>query len=111
MTEFHLDQRDQLLLNTIAAVSTRIVLRNSVAEVTFTKADGSTRVIVGTTHPDLIPLKDENEPYDISMADNGSSRVHIYEIEKKQWRSFLVDRVSDFKVIEDLWEGGEGDSE
>ena len=66
----------------------RKVLSEHVVTVTFTKLDGSTRVMKCTLRPDMIPL-----------TENGGDSVHsdtttvVYDLEKQAWRSFRNDSV------------------
>ena len=58
------------------------------AEIVFEKANGDIRVIKGTRDKDLIPGAHNATPTTRSEPDDA---VAIYEVEKKQWRSFRLD--------------------
>lgn len=68
------------------------ILNDNVAIVTFTKVDGSQRVMKCTRDYDTIPTKD-------LPVDNDSNRVvnedvlPVWDLDKKAWRSFRVDSV------------------
>lgn len=97
-----MNDQDRTKFNELTAKAIRSVLRDSVVKVTFAKADGTPRTIVGTTHPDLIPLDDENKEYEAVDEASGQTQVRIYELDKKQWRSFVIERIIEFILIEDL---------
>ena len=64
--------------------------------VTFTKADGTTRVMRATRSPSLIPAV--KFPADGIDAPVGSV-VHVYDLDKNDWRSIAADRVTDAVAV------------
>ncbi len=62
----------------------------------FTKADGTERIMKCTLNFDKIPKSDQPKKIDlpkILKLINNSSVVHVYDLEKKGWRSVKFDRV------------------
>lgn len=73
-------------------------LVNSVIEVTFTKADGSSRKMICTLREDMLPPKKENEklPPETSKEPH-PTLINVWDVEAKGWRSFHSNRVTDVK--------------
>ena len=73
----------------------RSLLQIECVEVTFTKKDGTKRVMFCTTNPNIIP------------ATSGSGRpakegiVTVYDLEVEDWRCFYFDSILEIKVIDD----------
>jgi hypothetical protein len=65
--------------------------------VTFTKADGTDRVMKCTKWMDLIP--EENHPKKESTGDNTSDNITVFDLEKGGWRSFNITKVKEYSVI------------
>ena len=70
-------------------------LHEEILTVTFTKVDGSTRVMKCTLMPDLLPKEVVNE--DKKKRTIPEHIVVAYDTEIKQWRSFNIDSVQ--KVV------------
>lgn len=70
-------------------------LRAGKVEVTFVKKDGSTRVMVATTNPELIgALPAQGVPTRERLE-----LVTVWDLDLGQWRSFREDRVISWRVI------------
>lgn len=70
-------------------------IRKHVVEVTFTKRDGSTRVLVGTLKAEYLPEVDGyNTP-----ANPKPGLIMIYDLENDGFRSFYADSVISYKVL------------
>jgi hypothetical protein len=65
--------------------------------VTFTKADGTDRVMKCTKWMDLIP--EENHPKTQSTGDNTSDNITVFDLEKGGWRSFNITKVKEYSVV------------
>lgn len=63
---------------------------NKSTTVTFTKKDGTTRIMRCTRNPNLIPV--EFHPKTES-TDSGSS-VRVFDLDKQEWRSFIAENVT-----------------
>ena len=68
-------------------------LLNEVVKVSFTKANGDARDMVCTLREDLLP-KTESK----SSRKSNQEAVAVYDLEKKDWRSFRVDSINTFEV-------------
>jgi len=65
--------------------------------VVFTKVDGSDRTMFCTRNVEYIPKeKRATEP-----SDNSSNTIRVYDIEKQDWRSFRIENVKSFTVVEE----------
>ncbi len=74
-----------------------LLLRGPV-EITFTKADGSTRVMPCTLKEGLVPIyENKTERHRKPNAEVQS----VWCLDKKEWRSFRWDRFVSIKVVED----------
>ena len=65
--------------------------------VTFTKADGTDRVMKCTKWMDLIP--EENHPKTQSTGDTTSDNITVFDLEKGGWRSFNITKVKEYSVV------------
>jgi hypothetical protein len=60
--------------------------------VTFTKVNGEKRVMQCTLRPDVVPVtKNVNK--------SGGMVVPVWDVENNGWRSFRIDTVTDFEII------------
>ena len=59
-------------------------------EVTFTKQDGTVRVLLATNHNELIPK--EHTPKGVAPVNEAI--VRTFDIENQAWRSFRIDSVT-----------------
>ena len=75
------------------------MLHQGEVAITFTKKDGTTRVLRGTLNPELLPkieikeeaIKTERKKSDTSLA--------VYDLEAKAWRSFTYKSVTNVSLI------------
>lgn len=93
----------------------KAVFGTNVLRIEFTKKDGSKREMVCTLRGDLIPedkKPGDNQlplPFDKSDVEliekktrkTNPSVFSVYDLENNGWRSFIVDNLIDFNVIED----------
>lgn len=68
----------------------RDLASRQIIEVTFTKVDGSTRVLLGTLDPDEIPA--DKAPKGTGKAENPMV-VALFDVEAQDWRSFRIDSI------------------
>ncbi len=67
-------------------------LKSSVVHVTFTKVDGSMRVMKCTKNLELVPT--EKYPAQSALPTTVNESIHrVFDIEKQDWRSFRKDSV------------------
>jgi hypothetical protein len=70
-------------------------LRNGVCQVKFIKKNGEERIMSATLKEDLIP--DEIKPKDnYDGVDATINAIRVVDVDKGEWRSFLVDNVLKF---------------
>lgn len=73
-------------------------LKANVANVTFEKVDGTTRVMRCTLKHDLLPQQIDLEEH-ISEKRVNLETLAVWDLDKEDWRSFRVDRVSDLETL------------
>lgn len=74
------------------------ILSNEVANVTFTKSDGSERVMKCTLVDEYIPSPELN------LARTSTRKVNeavlpVWDIDKNAWRSFRIDSITAIQVV------------
>jgi len=75
----------------------QFLLHESVVEVTFTKKDGTERLLRATLHQDKIPQ--ENKPKEDTPQRTKSEEAQaVYDLDNDGWRSFRWDSVIDYEV-------------
>jgi hypothetical protein len=85
------------------------VLREGVARVTFTKADGSERVMEATLNPDLIPAEkhpsNEGSESTRSRIATKESRglVSAFDVEARDWRTINTNTFSSLEPSARFW--------
>jgi hypothetical protein len=62
------------------------LLRGTTAEVTFTKTDGTDRVMLCTLNENIVPKVERDESKPVKTFSNEALRV--WDLEKEAWRSF-----------------------
>lgn len=67
-------------------------LRSGVTTITFTKVDGSERVMKATLDRSLLPEQMDVEEY-ISEKRQNEDVLAVWDVEKEGWRSFRLENV------------------
>lgn len=67
-------------------------LKTYTAKVTFTKVDGSERIMKCTLNESLIPQSTEEKKTDRVKAENDNV-LAVWDLEAEGWRSFKIDSV------------------
>lgn len=81
-------------LDDVAREGVRNMLRNRVMEITFTKTDGTERVMKCTLQETVIPQRE----------DTGKTRAanpevcSVWDVDKQAWRSFRWDSITRIEV-------------
>jgi len=80
------------------------LLNENVMEVTFTKKDGTERVMKCTLSPMLLPTEvKETNTNEVTEGKKPRKKnlevVACYDLEAEGWRSFRLDSLKDFKVV------------
>lgn len=76
-------------------------LREGMCKVTFTKKDGTTRVMPCTLNFKLIPPDHHPKGGEAALAegvDQTIQAIRVFAPESEGWRSFLVDNVQEFSI-------------
>jgi len=73
-------------------------LEKNIVKVTFDKVDGTKRVMECTLMEDVIPstipTKETKEPRTVN-----ANVLNVWDIEKRDWRSFRVANVTDYTLV------------
>ncbi len=75
-------------------------LYNERCRVTFTKKDGTTRKMLCTLKEKYLPQQTVEETHSISKALAANNLVTVWDLEKKDWRSFRLDSILEFTPID-----------
>lgn len=67
----------------------RIALKSNTLSVTFTKKDGTERVMRCTLDPNLLPKKEIKEGQEITERKKSDTSIAVYDLDKNEWRSFI----------------------
>jgi hypothetical protein len=73
-------------------------LQNAIVQVRFVKLNGDERIMTCTLRSDILPIVEEHVPSTRKSKPEGN--ISVWDVDKKAWRSFLIDRVISAKVIE-----------
>ena len=66
------------------------------AEITFTKKDGTERIMICTTEASSIP--EDKQPVNESTLKGNTDILRVYDLENEGWRSFRIDSVKSFTI-------------
>jgi hypothetical protein len=80
------------VLDSVVREGIRNILRQSVVEVTFTKSDGTERVMKCTLDEQHLPVKESSEEPAKDRKVNPDV-CSVWDVEKKAWRSFRWDSI------------------
>lgn len=70
----------------------RDILKSQIVTVTFTKKDGTERVMKCTLRPDLLPIVEINEEKKVKKINDDI--VAVFDLEANGWRSFNIKSVT-----------------
>jgi len=70
-----------------------------ICEITFTKKDGTERIMSGTLNFDYIPT--EKQPKGNSSGEHQTQQntISVFDVIKEDWRSFRIDSVTNFERL------------
>jgi hypothetical protein len=82
----------------------KTALMNGIYTVTFTKVDGTTRVMQCTLKEDLIPvdmLPKTKETLTTTLQNDTEERavMSVWDLEKNAWRSFRTENVTNLEEV------------
>jgi hypothetical protein len=72
-------------------------LKSRVMRISFTKKDGTERVMLCTLQESHLPKVDEASTSSRKVNDNV---VAVYDIENQGWRSIIIDSIFDYRIVE-----------
>ena len=75
----------------------KMVLKESVANVVFTKADGSERKMRCSLRPQDLPAI-EAAKTDTNPKKQSTEAIAVWDLDAQGWRSFRIDSVKDFST-------------
>ena len=73
-------------------------LKRNVMKVVFIKINGDERVMNCTLHQSVLPEKYISE--DIIKKKDNPDTISVWDIDKNGWRSFRLDSIVEFKIVE-----------
>lgn len=73
------------------------ILKETTVKITFTKKDGTERVMNCTLKPDVIPLVESVQ--DKREKNKDKDYIAVYDTDIKAWRSFIIKNVKEFEFI------------
>jgi hypothetical protein len=82
------------VLDGAAREGIRNILRNSVVEITFTKADGSSRVMKCTLSEEFLPTVEKNHDENATKRAVNPDVCPVWDMENQAWRSFRWDSIT-----------------
>jgi hypothetical protein len=71
-----------------------------IVEVTFTKVDGTIRIMKASRHPEIVPPTPIVEGAEKKERKANDAIVSVYDLEVKNWRSFRKDNVLSYTIKE-----------
>jgi hypothetical protein len=74
------------------------MLKIGEAVVTFTKKDGSTRVMRSTLNAELLPVVEIKEGAEKTERKKSDTTIAVYDLEAKGWRSFATKSVTSVSI-------------
>lgn len=80
----------------------RGVLQTEIVKVTFTKKDGTERVMNCTLNPDIVPkieIKEDKKPRKVS-----ETTMSVFDTDIKEWRSFTTKSIKQLNIELNLGE-------
>jgi hypothetical protein len=76
-------------------------LRSFVVEVTFTKVDGTTRVMRCTLDPKFLPESyTQDADKELKFHTENPNVISAWDVQKGGWRSFRIDSVEYLQIID-----------
>jgi hypothetical protein len=77
------------------------VLKENVAQVTFTKVNGDVRIMDCTLNESHLPqVKEDDQVGEKKVREINEEVVSVWDTKAQGWRSFRVESVSDVEIIE-----------
>jgi len=70
-------------------------LKTNIVDVTFTKKDGTERLMKCTLDPEILPKIEIKE--DATPRKESTTSIRVFDTEKNEWRSFTIKSVKNVK--------------
>jgi hypothetical protein len=70
-------------------------LKTNIVDVTFTKKDGTERLMKCTLNPEILPKVEIKE--DAKPRKESTTSICVFDTEKNEWRSFTIKSVKNVK--------------
>ena len=70
-------------------------LKTNIVDVTFTKKDGTERLMKCTLDPEILPKIEIKE--DAKPRKESTTSIRVFDTEKNEWRSFTIKSVKNVK--------------
>lgn len=75
------------------------MLRDSVVTVTFTKVDGTERVMKCTLMSEYVPTTGNSASNQVLLQESGNdSNISVWDVESNGWRSFRISSVKSVSI-------------
>lgn len=74
------------------------MLTEAVATVTFTKTDGSERIMKCTLDPSFFPIVEKDPTKIVKERKENSDLLSVWDIDNNGWRSFKLSSIKSFEV-------------
>ena len=75
------------------------ILKNSVATVTFTKSDGTERIMKCTLKEEFLPeIVNEDDQSEKKTRKVNLDVLPVWDLDKKSWRSFRIDSLCKLEI-------------
>lgn len=79
------------------AVWLKDMLHQGPATVTFTKKDGTERIMKCTLEPNVLPKVELKE--DAKPRKESTTSMRVFDLEKNEWRSFTIKSVKQIQIV------------
>jgi hypothetical protein len=74
------------------------MLRNNICVVTFTKRDGTERIMRCTLKSDLLPTPATTKPItEVKVRKTNPNTLAVWDLDKSAWRGFSVEQIKEIK--------------
>jgi hypothetical protein len=81
------------------STSLKNLLKGHVCEVTFTKVDGTVRVMPCTLKEDVLPAAAPRSDENTKVRRFNEENLSVWDMDKAEWRSFKTANVTEVKVL------------
>ena len=79
-------------------------LAEGICQVSFTKRDGTNRVLLATLQPDLIPSKFSKSVGSVFNPTPNEDLIPVWDVTEGAWKSFKITKVLSFRTSDEIKE-------